>query len=128
MALYDESIESLGDPLDQIAEQVKSSNSDLPTELFTDERSSSDGIALKTDLIHKEHVLVSVLASENQAIKELFGSDFDLYGEFLNQFRRHKVSLDRKSREEFSGVLKGGISNKDLEVASNMKNLLESRK
>lgn len=118
------------DPIDKISEHIRGSNKDLPVELFTDTRETTDGIALKTDLVHKEHVFVSVLATENTLIKELFrqsGINLDLYGDFLNQFRRHKVSLMRKSREEFSNVLRGGINNKDLENASNLKNIMESR-
>jgi len=118
---------NLSDPLDEINEYLKGANSELPTELFTEERDFTDGIALKTDLIHKEHVLVSVLATENKNISDDLGSDFNLYGDFLNEFRRHKVSLDRKSREEFVNTVSGGISNKDLETASNIKNLTDTR-
>lgn len=118
---------ALHDPLEAISEVLDSGKTELSLELFTEERPQTDGIALKTDLTHKEHVLVSVLATENELIKKALGQDFNLYKEFIEQFRRHKVSLDRKSREEFVRTVQGGISEKGLEIASNIKNITESR-
>lgn len=114
------------DPLLLINEQMSSNKSELPQQLFS-ENPEIDEIALKTDLIHKEHVFVSVLMTENKLISNLFGDDFNLYGDFLNQFRRHKVSLDRKSRLEFVDVLRGGVSEKDLNTMSNLKNITDTR-
>lgn len=121
--MYEEVI----DPIDRIAEHVRGSQSDNAIELFTDERQDSDGIAFKTDLTKKEHVFVSVLRTENNNLNELFGIDFNLYGDFLDEFRKHKTSLGRKSRMEFVDVLRGGFSGKDIEFASNVKNLTSSR-
>lgn len=113
----------LNDPIEKIFEEVKGNTDDNTLELFKDDKTGD--IALKTDLIHIEHVLTSCLATENLLIKGIL--DFDLYGEFLDQFRRHKVSLDRLSRKEFVEVNQKNTMDRDLERVSSLKNLTDSR-
>lgn len=118
-------IEPLKDPIDSIFEDVKSSNDQVSLELFRDDGHGE--IALKTDLINKEHVLVTALMVENELIKEDL-DDFDLYGDYLNQFRRHKVSLDRKSRTEFVEANRKPAPSDLLNETASAKTLTESRK
>lgn len=113
----------LNDPLQEIFEQVKGSNIDNSLELFKDDKTGD--IALKTDLVHKEHVLVTCIDVENDLIKQDLG--FDLYADFLTSFKRHKVSLERKSRGEFVSVNMKNTMDRDLARVSNLKNLTESR-
>ena len=113
------------DPIEQIFESISNSSSSPSLELFNDSRKGD--ISLKTDLTHKEHVLVSALSVENSLINESL-KDFDLYGKFLEEFKRHKLSLDRKSRNEFVESNKKPSSSDLLNEASSVKNLTESRK
>lgn len=108
------------DPIDEIFEKFKASKSDNSLELFAE-----GDVTLKTDLINKEMVLVNALHVENKLIKESLG--FDVFGEFLSSFKRHKVSLDRKSRSEFVDVNLRNSLDRDISRASNLKNLVESR-
>lgn len=110
------------DPIDSIFENIETGSKNNGIELFRDD---SKDIDLKTDLTHTEHVIVSCIATDNEFIKRDLG--FDLYGEFLNQFRRHKVSLDRKSRSEFVQVNMKNTIDRDLDRISNLKNLSDSR-
>lgn len=114
----------LEDPIDSIFENISSGDKNHSLELFKDDKKGD--IALKTDLKDKELVLVVALMTENELIKKDLG-DFDLFGDFLNQFRRHKVSLDRKSRIEFVESNRKPLSSDLLNEASSVKNLTESR-
>ena len=111
------------DPIKQIFEEIQGSDNDPGKKLFEDDKTGD--IALKSDLIHKEQVLVTALDVENQNI--LNELDFDLFGYYLDSFRRHKLSLNRLSRQEFVQVNMKNTMDRDLARVSNVKNLVDSR-
>lgn len=113
------------DVIEDIFEKVSGANKNDSLELFKDDKTGD--IALKTDLNPSEHTLVVCMITENKLIKEDL-EDFDLYGDFLNEFRRHKVSLDRKSRDEFVQVNMKNTMDRDLNRVANLNNLTDTRK
>jgi hypothetical protein len=110
------------DPLSKIFEDIKGSDSDKALELF-----KKTDIALRTDLTHKEHVLVSAISTENDFFNDSL-PDFNLYGRFLSHFLSLKTSLDRQSRKEFVAAIQQNTIDRDLERVANLNNLTESRK
>lgn len=114
------------DPIGEIFESINKSDDDNSLELF-----SSGDITLRTQLNNKEVVLSNCLFVENEIIKSQFksktGKSFDLYGDFLSNFKKHKVSLDRQSRGEFVNVNLKNTFDRDLNRMANLKNLTESR-
>lgn len=116
---------SLSDPIENLIEKYSDSDSNPSLELFKDD--SSGDISLKTDLTNMEHVLVSAICTENDLINKDI-EDFNLYSCFLNHFRRHKLSLDRKSRFEFVESSRRPTPHDLLNDASSIKNLQDSRK
>lgn len=114
--------QDIDDPLEKIFEKTQP-NRDNSLKLFEE-----DDITLKTQVSSPELVLVNALTVENELIKKLFPKDdFDLYGHFLKEFKRHKVSLDRQSRQEFVNVNMRNMLDRDIQRASNIKNLVEAR-
>lgn len=114
----------LEDPIGSIFEDIKNTN-DNSLELF-----AQGDVTLRTDLLNKEVVLVNCIHTDNELMKKSFKRfkiEFDLFDEFLTSFKRHKVSLDRKSRGEFVNVNMKNTLDRDLTRVSNLKNLTESR-
>jgi hypothetical protein len=113
------------DIIEQTFEQFKGSQDEQALKLFDE-----GDIDLKTDLSSKEVVLVTALDIESKLINKSFskfGFDFDLYGAFLQSYKRHKVSLDRKSRSEFVASIMKNTIDRDLNRVSNLKNVTDSR-
>lgn len=123
--------DEIKDPLEQIFEQIDTNENKFPLELFTDSDKDHDGIAFKTELNRNEHVILTAQTSVNKIITKKFKEHnikIDLFGDFLTEFKRHKVSLDRKGRIEFTNSITSGIKDNDLQRLSNLSNLTESRK
>lgn len=111
----------LKDPLDEIFEDF-SGDKDVSLELFS---SNSDGVTLKTDLNDKEVFLANNILIDGELIKKDLG--FDLYGSFLENFKRHKVSRDRKSRSEFVDVNKKDKFDDHLSKFANLRDLADHK-
>lgn len=107
-------------PIENLFETTEQNNT-ISAELFI----QSD-ITLRTELNNEEQVLMTCLIIDNALIKEELG--FDLYGGFIKEYMRTKVSLDRKSRKEFVDSINKNNTDKDLERLSNLKNLTEVKK
>lgn len=115
----------LNDPLNDIMEKISSSNDKPALELFRDE--VKEDISLKTRLTHREHILVSVMTEQDEFLNELF-PNFNLFNNFLSEFKRHKLSLEGKSREEFVNSIKGQTTKDLLNETASAQNLVEARK
>ena len=93
-------------------------------ELFRAERDSVD---IKTDLSWQEIVLVAKLKFNNDLLKD-FGL-ISVYNEFLNNYLRLKISLDRKSRGEFVDMNRGAQKAEDvLDTMSKVSNITGAKK
>lgn len=110
-------VKKLDDPFDPIEEQF-SSGDEISKDLFNE-----GDITLKSDLNDKEVILVTQLFIENKLIKDIL--DFDLYGEFIHEFKRHKVSRNRGSRLEFVDVNRRDNFDNNLNKFANLKSLTE---
>lgn len=111
------------DPIDRISEKFSRSNLDNSIELF---KASEKDVDIKTDLTHEEQVLMACILTENDLISNKL-KGFSLYGSFSQHFMRTKISLDRKSRAEFTRVNDKGSMDRDAERMSALKNLSEVR-
>jgi len=101
-------------------------NPDVQTskELF---RASTDDVDIKTDLNLQEIMIVSSLKANDESLK-LHGLR-PLYSDFLKDYLRLKISLDRKSRGEFVDMNRNGNKPEDLiQNASNVSNILGAKK
>lgn len=86
---------------------------------------SEKDIDLKTDITWEEIIFINGLK-----MNDIFLIDHGLtpiYSKFLNGYMRLKISMDRKSRTEFVDVNRGDDSAKVLDIASNIKNISESK-
>lgn len=114
------------DVIDKIKEDF-SNGEDNTLELFKD---SADDVTLRTDLNEFEVILANCIFVENEFIKQCFlsvGVKFDLYGDFLKEFKRHKISKKRLSRMEFVDINKKYRFDEQLSKFANIKNLVEPR-
>lgn len=110
------------DPIASIFEDF-SNHPEVSLQLFD---SNEQNQTLKTDLNDPEVILSNNIFTENELIKKDIPG-FDLYGVFLHQFKRHKVSRNRLSRMEFVDVNKKDKFDEHLNKFANLKNLTESR-
>lgn len=120
-----ESKTSLVDTLEEIFEEISSSNVDNSLELFKE-----GDLTLRTDLIQKEVILLNALSVDNHILRnQLFlGPDEEcIFDVFIRSFKRHKISLDRKSRSEFVNINLKNTLDRDLARVSNLKSLTDSR-
>lgn len=114
----------MNDVISSIEENISDPN-EISLELF-DEKD----VTLRSDLNDKEVILANALFIENLIIKKSFkrfGLTFDLYGKYLREFKRHKVSRNRLSRTEFVDVNKKNRFDDQLKGVANIKNLIEPR-
>jgi len=115
----------LNDPLNKIFEQIKGSDSDISLELFSN-NNDTDDIALKTDLNQREFVITTAIVTLGPIIFSKIG--YNPYENFIREFKRHKVSLDRKSRAEFVAINQADTLDKNLDKVANLKTLTDTRK
>lgn len=93
-------------------------------ELF---KASREDVDIKTDLKWKEIILINKLMFNNQMLKE--AGLTEVYKDFLYNYMRLKISLDRKSRAEFVSISKGGDKTEEAtQLLSNLSNITGSRK
>lgn len=92
-------------------------------ELFQATKADVD---IKTDLNWQEIVLINKLYWNNEYLKRK--KLRPIYENFINQYMRLKISLDRKSRKEFVDVNKGDNSQEVLDTASKFSNILGVKK
>lgn len=80
----------------------ESSNKSEFVDLFEAEQ---DNVDLRTDLTHKEIILVNIITLNSEMLNKL-GIHNDFYSRFIDNYKRLKVSMDRKSRTEFVDINK----------------------
>lgn len=103
----------------------KESNRDVLTskELFKAERKDVD---IRTDLLLKEIVLVNKLIYNNYLLKKY--KLLPAFDEFINEYMRLKISLERKSRTEFVDMNRANKSTDTLKEMSEFSNILSAKK
>ena len=103
----------------------KESNRDVlvSKELFKAERKDVD---IRTDLKDKEIVLVNKLIFNNFLLRKY--KVFPVFDEFINEYMRLKISLDRKSRGEFVTMNRGDKTQDLLSGMSDFSNIMQSKK
>jgi hypothetical protein len=92
-------------------------------ELF---KAEEDSIDLKTDLNNEEISLINTLFYNDSLLKEKGLKP--VFSKFIYKYMRLKVSKDRLSRSEFVNINKTNTNEDVLGVASNLKNLTDTRK
>lgn len=95
-------------------------------DLFESEENDVDSpdnnIMLRTDLTHQEIILVNVIILNANLMKSL-GLKSNIYDNFINQYQRLKVSMDRKSRAEFVDINKKERFENNLDKFNAFQNL-----
>ena len=93
-------------------------------ELF---RASKEDVDIKTDLSIQEIVLINKLKFNNMLLKQ--AGLTPVYDEFLQDYLRLKISLDRKSRGEFVDMNRGQSKTDDvLDAMSKVSNITGAKK
>lgn len=112
------------DHIDEYFKNIEGSREAIQSrELFT---ADNDDIDLKTDLNNEEISHIAILKFndsflESKGIKPVFMN-------FFHDYMRLKVSKDRQSRGEFVKMNRKDDSEDVLSSASNLKNLMDSKK
>lgn len=102
----------------------KDGNSNLVSkEIF---KADLDNTDIKTELSIQEIVLINKLKFNDILLKSRGLKS--VYSEFLNNYMRLKISLDRKSREEFVKINKSKDSDDVVNTMSNFSNILGAKK
>lgn len=86
-----------------------------------------EDVDIKTDLSIQEIVLINKLKFNNLLLKQAGLSE--VYKDFLNNYLRLKISLDRKSRAEFVDMNRAKTNTDDiLDVTSKISNITGAKK
>lgn len=92
-------------------------------ELF---KASREDVDIKTDLSIQEIVLINKLLFNNELLKK--SKLNPIYQDFLYNYMRLKISLDRKSRGEFVSINKVDHTDEATNLLSNLSNINSSKK
>lgn len=95
-------------------------------ELF---EATKENIDLRTDLTIQEIVISNIIKMNGDYLKNLDPSfEHNIYSDFIDEYLRLKVSLDRKSRGEFVDINRSEHFEKDLNKFNNFKQLSDVKK
>lgn len=120
----DSSISKMSNHIEEYFAKVEGSKEQFHSrELFKAERENVD---LRTDLIWREISLINVLFFNNELLRK--SKLKPIYTDFLNQYLRLKISLDRKSRSEFVSVNRTDNSEQATNLLSNLSNINGAKK
>ena len=92
-------------------------------ELF---KASREDVDIKTDLSIQEIVLINKLLFNNELLKKR--KLLPVYSDFLYNYMRLKISLDRKSRGEFVSINRGDKTEEATALLSNLANITGVKK
>ena len=92
-------------------------------EIFT---ANEDNIDVKTDLKHEEINYINTLLYNNDLL--VSRGLKPVYKDFLQNYMRLKISLDRKSRGEYVDINRSNDFAKNLQDMSNIKNVTDTKK
>lgn len=85
-----------------------------------------DNVDVKTDLSIQEIVLINKLMFNNILLKRKKLKP--IYEDFIYNYMRLKISLDRKSRGEFVSVNRGDKMEEASQLMSNLSNITNAKK
>jgi hypothetical protein len=106
------------------AESTQSKEVLTSKELF---RANREDVDIKTDLSWQEIVLINKLIFNNALLKEAGLNP--VYSDFIEEYLRLKISLDRKSRGEFVDMNRGQQKTDDiLDTMSKVSNITGAKK
>lgn len=89
-------------------------------------RAEPENVDIKTDLSHEEIQKITTLMYNNDLLKSKQLKP--VYKNFLKNYMRLKISLERKSRTEFVDINKSNDMKQGLQDLSNFKNIEDSKK
>lgn len=104
------------------ANQNQTPKENVSKELFKGDKD----IDLKTELEWREITLISILKYNNDML--VSHGLKPAWNNYLNDYMRLKVSLKRKSREEFVSMHKNDNTDETLEKVSNISNIMGAKK
>lgn len=117
-------MEKLSNHIEEYFAKIEGSR-DLITsrEIFKAEKENID---IKTDVDIKEIILINKILYNNKllASKKLN----PVWSDWINQYMRLKISLDRKSRGEYVDVNRSSDNSKLMQDMSNFKNISDAKK
>lgn len=111
--------------INPIEEYVKNNcdKENIFLDLFEANRENVD---LRTDLTIQELVIINKIKQNCAFLKKKIGAE--IYGDFVNDYLRLKISMDRKSRAEFVDINRHENFKKNLEQFGNFKALADIKK
>lgn len=92
-------------------------------QLFT---ANKEDVDIKTDLSWKEIVLINKLMFDNKLLTSM--GLVPIFEDFVDEYLRLKISLDRKSRGEFVSVNRTDNMDTSTQLLSNLSNITGSKK
>jgi len=114
----------LPDNIDEYFTKIEGSKEAFHSrELFKAEKKDVD---IKTDLLWKEIVLINKLIFNNSCLKE--AGLVPVFEDFIYNYMRLKISLDRKSRGEFVSINRGDKTEEATQLLSNLSNITGAKK
>lgn len=118
------SVRKLPDNIDEYFTKIEGTKEAFHSrELF---KASREDVDIKTDLSIEEIVLINKLIFNNALLlrKKLK----PIYTDFLYNYMRLKISLDRKSRGEFVAINKADKTDEAVGLLSNLSNITGAKK
>jgi hypothetical protein len=105
----------------------KSTFIDLFESQINNIHSFDNNISLRSDLTIDEIILINIAILNSNLMFDK-GMKFNIYDRFINQYMRLKVSLDRKSRQEFVNINKKDNFENNLDKFNAIQHLQEVKK
>lgn len=117
-------MEPTNNPIEEyFVKQEGSKDLIVSKEIFT---ANEDNVDVKTDLGLQEINMINTLLYNNDLLKSRGMKP--VYKDYLKNYMRLKISLDRKSRGEYVDINRSNDFTKNLKEISDTKNIIETKK
>jgi hypothetical protein len=119
-----ENKKSLKNPIEEYFTKIETSKESVNSKAIFE--AENDNLDLKTELSIQEIVILNKLEMNNLYLKSK--GIKPVFSEFIKNYERLKISLDRKSRGEFVNLNKSNNTDDILNGMSNLSNIAGAKK